>query len=241
MHTSTSPQYAIIASCDVAAAMMERPGGTALVEESLTEALEFRRAMIRIDEEMPGTWWFSVWGPDTPARQGLGDRHDWDLHPADSWHGFSDIEPGFTMLDPIKATILTPGLDVTGTFGQTGIPAVDRNQIPRRAWRHRGEDGALFVFHHVHHRHHQGSLEHAGDRCSSSRTTTTRTSRCEQACRLRAAQPGYEGLGLRDLCQQIHDMYKSNDVARVTTEMYLSDLLPAMKPSEAFAPGASRD
>ena len=32
MHTSTSPQYAIIASCDVAAAMMEPPGGTALVE-----------------------------------------------------------------------------------------------------------------------------------------------------------------------------------------------------------------
>ena len=32
MHTSTSPQYSIIASCDVAAAMMEPPGGTALVE-----------------------------------------------------------------------------------------------------------------------------------------------------------------------------------------------------------------
>src|SRR5690554_5515693 len=45
MHTSTSPQYAIIASCDVAAAMMEPPGGTALVEESIFEALEFRRAM----------------------------------------------------------------------------------------------------------------------------------------------------------------------------------------------------
>ena len=41
MHTSTSPQYAIIASCDVAAAMMESPGGPALVEESLSEALTF--------------------------------------------------------------------------------------------------------------------------------------------------------------------------------------------------------
>jgi arginine decarboxylase len=35
MHTSTSPQYSIIASCDVAAAMMEEPGGKALVEESI--------------------------------------------------------------------------------------------------------------------------------------------------------------------------------------------------------------
>src|SRR5690606_4312666 len=41
MHTSTSPQYAIIASCDVAAAMMEPPGGKALVEESIFESLEF--------------------------------------------------------------------------------------------------------------------------------------------------------------------------------------------------------
>ena len=49
MHTSTSPQYAIIASCDVAAAMMEPPGGTALVEESLAEAVEFRRAMRKVD------------------------------------------------------------------------------------------------------------------------------------------------------------------------------------------------
>ena len=38
MHTSTSPQYSIIASCDVAAAMME-PRGTALVEESIRESL----------------------------------------------------------------------------------------------------------------------------------------------------------------------------------------------------------
>src|SRR5262249_5360383 len=44
MHSSTSPQYAIIASCDVAAAMMEPPGGTALVEESILEALDFRQA-----------------------------------------------------------------------------------------------------------------------------------------------------------------------------------------------------
>ena len=41
MHTSTSPQYAIIASCDVSAAMMEPPGGTALVEESIDRGARF--------------------------------------------------------------------------------------------------------------------------------------------------------------------------------------------------------
>ncbi|MBM3347883.1 MAG: lysine decarboxylase, partial [Betaproteobacteria bacterium] len=47
--------------------------------------------------------------------------------------------------------------------------------------------------------------------------------------------PRYERMGLRDLCDQIHGMYKSNDIARLTTEMYLSDMQPAMKPSDAFA------
>jgi len=72
MHTSTSPQYAIIASCDVAAAMMEPPGGTALVEESIAEALDFRRAMLKVDEEYGHDWWFKVWGPDHLADNGVG-------------------------------------------------------------------------------------------------------------------------------------------------------------------------
>ena len=46
MHTSTSPQYSIIASCDVAAAMMEPPGGTALVEESIAEALTYYKLTV---------------------------------------------------------------------------------------------------------------------------------------------------------------------------------------------------
>jgi len=28
-------------------------------------------------------------------------------------------------------------------------------------------------------------------------------------------------MGLRDLCTQIHEVYKAADVARLTTEMYL--------------------
>ena len=116
MHTSTSPQYAIIASCDVAAAMMEPPGGTALVEESILEALDFRRAMRKVDEEFGASWWFKVWGPDHLAEEGMGERDDWMLRQGDRWHGFGNLAPGFNMLDPIKSTVITPGLDVDGDF-----------------------------------------------------------------------------------------------------------------------------
>ncbi|PIY05018.1 MAG: lysine decarboxylase, partial [Gallionellales bacterium CG_4_10_14_3_um_filter_54_96] len=123
MHTSTSPQYAIIASCDVAAAMMEPPGGTALVEESIAEAMDFRRSMKKVDAEYGNDWWFKVWGPEVLAEEGVGSREDWVLKAADKWHGFSQLAEGFNMLDPIKATIVTPGLNVDGDFADSGIPA----------------------------------------------------------------------------------------------------------------------
>ncbi|HNA66830.1 MAG TPA: Orn/Lys/Arg decarboxylase N-terminal domain-containing protein, partial [Rhodocyclaceae bacterium] len=123
MHTSTSPQYAIIASCDVAAAMMEEPGGTALVEESIAEALDFRRAMRKVDEEWGADWWFKVWGPDDLSEEGIEEREAWMLKPGERWHGFGRLAEGFNMLDPIKATIITPGLDVDGEFAERGIPA----------------------------------------------------------------------------------------------------------------------
>ncbi|MBS1210735.1 MAG: Lysine decarboxylase, partial [Proteobacteria bacterium] len=53
--------------------------------------------------------------------------------------------------------------------------------------------------------------------------------------------PRYEKLGLRDLCQQIHDVYKARDVARLTTEMYLSEMVPAMRPTDAWSMMAHRE
>jgi arginine/lysine/ornithine decarboxylase len=103
--------------------MMEPPGGTALVEESIIEALDFRRAMRKVDDEWGKDWWFKVWGPERLAPEGMGKRDDWLLRANERWHGFGNLAPGFTMLDPIKATIITPGLDVSGKFAKTGIPA----------------------------------------------------------------------------------------------------------------------
>jgi arginine decarboxylase len=123
MHTSTSPQYAIIASCDVAAAMMEAPGGPALVEESITESLDFRRAMRKVEKEFGKDWWFTVWGPDRLPADGIGKSADWVLKAEDKWHGFGKLAEGFNLLDPIKCTLITPGLDLSGKFAKTGIPA----------------------------------------------------------------------------------------------------------------------
>nr|WP_131375343.1 arginine/lysine/ornithine decarboxylase [uncultured Janthinobacterium sp.] len=242
MHTSTSPQYSIIASLDVAAAMMEAPGGTALVEESIMEALDFRRAMKKIDQEWGQDWWFQVWGPDNFNDEGMGEQADWMIRAEDDWHGFGDLAPGFNMLDPIKATIVNPGLSLDGQFGETGIPA----SIVTKYLAEHGviiEKCGLYSFFIMF------TIGITKGRWNTLLTALQQFKddydKNQPMWRIlpefAAANPRYEKMGLRDLCQQIHDFYKAYDVARLTTEMYLSDMIPAMKPSDAFAKMAHRE
>jgi arginine decarboxylase len=242
MHTSTSPQYAIIASCDVAAAMMEEPGGTALVEESIAEALDFRRAMRKVDEEWGADWWFKVWGPDDLSEEGIEEREAWMLKPGERWHGFGQLADGFNMLDPIKATVITPGLDVDGDFADWGIPAA----IVTKYLAEHGvivEKCGLYSFF---------IMFTIGITKGRWNTMVTELQQFKDDYdknhplwkvlpEFVAKHPRYERVGLRDLCQQIHDVYKAKDVARLTTEMYLSDMVPAMRPSDAFARMAHRE
>lgn len=256
MHSSTSPQYAIIASCDVAAAMMEPPGGTALVEESILEALDFRRAMRKVEEEFgKDEWWFKVWGPEKLVEEGIGRADDWIMHGEKNgqpktgkgkksprnWHGFGELADGFNMLDPIKSTIVTPGLDLEGNFAETGIPAsvvtkflAEHGVIVEKTGLYsffimftigitKGRWNTLLT----------ALQQFKDDYARNQPMWRILPEFCQQ-------HPGYERLGLRDLCHHIHQLYARYDVARLTTEMYLSDLTPAMKPSDAFAHIAHR-
>ena len=243
MHSSTSPQYAIIASCDVAAAMMEEPGGHALVEESILEAIDFRRAMRKVDDEFgDDDWWFKVWGPDQLTdEEGIGNRDDWVIHSGDTWHGFGEIETGFNMLDPIKATIITPGLDVDGNFDEQGIPA----SIVSKYLAEHGiiiEKTGLYSFFIMF------TIGITKGRWNSMVTELQQFKddydnnlpiwrvMPEFAKRF----PKYDRTGLRDLCNAIHAVYKEYNLARITTDMYLSKIEPAMLPADAWAKMAHR-
>ncbi|WP_295437092.1 arginine/lysine/ornithine decarboxylase [uncultured Thiodictyon sp.] len=242
MHMSTSPQYAIIASCDVAAAMMEPPGGPALVEESILEALDFRRAMRKVDAELEESWWFKVWGPDELAEEGIGEREDWVLRADERWHGFGDLAPGFNMLDPIKATVITPGVDVDGDVADWGIPAA----IVTRYLVEHGiivEKTGLYSFF---------IMFTIGITKGRWNTMVTELQQFKDdydhnrpLWRIMpdfvARQPRYERIGLKDLCDQIHAVYQEHDIPRLTTEMYLSEMAPAMRPADAFARMAHRE
>ncbi len=252
MHTSTSPQYSIIASCDVAAAMMEPPGGTALVEESLAESLDFRRAMRKVDDDFgKDEWWFKVWGPDKLVEEGIGRAQDWILKVGTTrsanWHGFGNLAAGFNMLDPIKCTVVTPGLNMDGRFEKTGIPA----SIVTKYLAEHGvvvEKTGLYSFF---------IMFTIGITKGRWNTLVTALQQFKddhdknqpmwrvmpEFCAQMASRCGgarYERMGLKEMCQMVHQMYARHGIARLTTDMYLSDLTPAMRPADAYAAIAQR-
>ncbi|WP_392340036.1 lysine decarboxylase [Moritella marina] len=116
MHTSTSPQYSIVASTETAAAMMRGNTGKKLMQDSIDRAIRFRKEVKRLEKETEG-WFFDVWQPED-----IETTECWNLDPKDTWHGFKDIDADHMYLDPIKVTLLTPGMD-GDNLAETGIPA----------------------------------------------------------------------------------------------------------------------
>jgi lysine decarboxylase len=118
MHTSTSPQYSIVASAEIAAAMMQGNTGHRLINDSIERALRFRKEIKRLKSEID-SWFFDVWQPED-----ISSRSEcWNLGHNEEWHGFANQDDNFNYLDPVKVTILTPGMEKNGELKPEGIPA----------------------------------------------------------------------------------------------------------------------
>jgi len=137
---STSPLYALIASNEVAAAMMDGPGGQTLTQDVIEEAVACRLAVARVYQEFLSKkdWFFAPWNAtevkdpktgkripfhEAPAELLAREPACWVLHPGETWHGFDEIPDNWCMLDPIKFGIVCPGMKQDGEFATDGIPA----------------------------------------------------------------------------------------------------------------------
>ena len=184
MHASTSPLYPIIVSNDITAAMMDGPGGPTLTDESIQEAVAFRQTMGRVHRQFAekGEWFFKTWNAGqrqasaSPARRCrfedaspellATDPECWVLHPGETWHGFGDLEDDYCMLDPIKVSIVTPGVADKGGLDKRGIPASLVTAYLHYSRRRGREDDRLHDPGAVLHRHHQGQVGHAAQRAA---------------------------------------------------------------------------
>src|SRR5688572_27453970 len=144
-HGTPSPVHPILASSDIATAMMELPAGRMLVDEAIRDAIAFRQTMATtrarlLESSASDGWFFDIFQPPevTPPLQGepvafadasaemlAAHASCWTLKPGERWHGFADVDVDgdHVLLDPMKVTIVCPGANAAGGLTRQGIPA----------------------------------------------------------------------------------------------------------------------
>ena len=230
MHTSTSPFYPIVASTETAAAMMRGNVGRRLIDESIDRAIRFRKEIKRLREESD-SWFFDVWQPEN-----FGTKDCWELKPEDKWHGFRNIDQEHMYLDPIKVTLLTPGLNGDGTMAERGIPASivskyldDRGVIVEKT----GPYNLLFLFSFgIDNTKAMGLLR---ELCNFRRDYDRNLEIKEAIPSLYKKDPSfYDGMRLQELAQGIHKLIVEHDLPNMMFHAFETLPKMVMTPFEAF-------
>lgn len=230
MHTSTSPFYPIVASTETSAAMMRGNVGRRLIDESIDRAIRFRKEIKRLREESD-SWFFDVWQPEN-----IGTKECWELKPEDKWHGFRNIDQEHMYLDPIKVTLLTPGLNGDGTMAERGIPASivskyldDRGVIVEKT----GPYNLLFLFSFgIDNTKAMGLLR---ELCNFRRDYDRNLEIKEAIPSLYKKDPSfYDGMRLQELAQGIHKLIVEHDLPNMMFHAFETLPKMVMPPFEAF-------
>ena len=250
---STSPLYALIASHDIAAGMMDGPGGKALTQETLDEAVACRLALARVHRELAAKdeWFFAPWNAPNvtirhsgkrvpfekaPAEMLATDPACWMLEPHEAWHGFENLSEEWCMLDPIKLGVVCPGMRDDGKLAEHGIPGdlvtaylARLGTVPSRTTDHM----VLFLFSMGVTKGKWGSLIAA---LLDFKKDYDRNASLEYAApAIVAADPKrYAGLGLRDLGDQMWDHMRRSRQGYWQAQAYARLPKATMTPRLAF-------
>ncbi|WP_435607373.1 Orn/Lys/Arg decarboxylase N-terminal domain-containing protein [Pseudomonas knackmussii] len=262
-HASTSPFYPLFASLDVGAQMMRGRSGEVLWDDTIRLGIELRKKIRALRDEYEAMqtdparrWFFEPFVPtlvpaapgaagalrrweDVPTDELASDPRYWELAPGETWHGFGTLAPGYAMTDPNKMTLLTPGFDrATGNYAEHGIPASVLAQFLRecRIVPEKNDlNSILFPL-------------TPGLESSKAGTLLSALVRFKQLhddnallddvipTFVAAHHERYAGMGLRDLCAQMHAFYRQWDVSRLQRQPFEAEHFPepAMLPQEAM-------
>ena len=252
MHGSTSPQYSMIASLDVATRMMEDNGVT-MMNDIILDAIHLRKKIVTIEKELKkknkDDWFFGMWQPRKVKVKGkmvpfesvesdflAGNQSPWVMDSKNNWHGFENMEDNYVMLDPIKLTFTTPGIDDRGTMGKEGIPAsivtnflIDKGIVCEKT------DYYSFLL--------LNSLGTTDAKQGTLLSAMLKFKECYDANALlskifpalvKAYPENYESVGLKEHCNDIHRYFREHSILEQMQKAFQVIPDQAMKPSEAY-------
>lgn len=241
LHASTSPFYPLFAALDVNAKMHQGPAGRRLWHECVIMGIEARKAilsqceMIRpfLPDSVDGAPWQAA-----PTETIAGDARYFSFAPGAEWHGFAGYARDQYLIDPCKLLLTTPGIDAaSGDYADFGIPATilahylrENGIVPEKC----DLNSILFLLTPAESREKMAQLvamlqqfeRHVKEDALLSDVLPT-------IWRKNAVR--YANYTLRQLCQEMHDLYVSYGVKDLQKAMFRQASFPAvaMNPQDA--------
>ena len=223
LQASTSPFYPLFSSLDVNAQMHGDRAGRVLWNDAIELGIEARKAVrtrLRgfIDPFVPDVVPYGgrqVKWEDVPTSVLASDQRFWQLAPGATWHGYRNLGKDAAMVDPTKLMLTTPGIDhQTGEYEESGIPATilaaflrENHVIPEKS----DLNSILFLMTPAIGEGKTAMLVGALERFRDLHAADVPVSRLLP--RLAAKhQQRYAGYSVRQLCQEMHDYYRSRNV-----------------------------
>ena len=241
MHASTSPFYPLFAALDVNAKMHAGQAGKNLWMDCVKVAIDARKLLLKtchhikpfIPVKVNGRPWDAY-----PTEEIAQNLDFFKFVPGEKWHAFEGYAENQYFVDPCKFMLTTPGINTeTGEYEDFGVPATilanylrENNIIPEKC----DLNSILFLMTPAENREKMAHL-------------ITQIARFEQLLDedapladvlptvYKANEERYKDYTIRQLCQEMHDFYKSRNVKQLQKEMFRKEHFPkmAMEPQAA--------
>ncbi|WP_161622905.1 ornithine decarboxylase [Enterobacter roggenkampii] len=241
LHASTSPFYPLFAALDVNAKIHEGESGRRLWAECVELGIEARKAIIAnchmIKPFIPPVVAGRPW-QDHPTHAIASELRFFSFEPGAKWHGFEGYAHEQYFVDPCKLLLTTPGIDAeTGEYTDFGIPATilahylrENGIVPEKC----DLNSILFLLTPAESSEKLAQLvamlgqfeQHIEDDTPLADVLPT----IYQKYPVR-----YRDYTIRQLCQEMHDLYVSLDVKDLQKAMFRKKSLPevVMNPQDA--------
>ncbi|MDK9604226.1 ornithine decarboxylase [Lelliottia wanjuensis] len=241
LHASTSPFYPLFAALDINAKIHEGESGRRLWAECVELGIEARKAIIAnckmIKPFIPPVVAGRPW-QDHPTHAIASERRFFSFEPGAKWHGFEGYADEQYFVDPCKLLLTTPGIDAeTGDYTDFGIPATilahylrENGIVPEKC----DLNSILFLLTPAESAEKMAQLvamlgqleQHIEDDTPLAEVLPTIFNKYPVR---------YRDYTIRDLCQEMHDLYVSFNVKDLQKAMFRKASLPAvvMNPQDA--------
>ena len=241
MHASTSPFYPLFASLDVNAKIHEGELGKQLWRECIEVGIDARKSVLRrckyLRPLVPPVVHGKKW-EEGNTQEMANDVSYFAFEPNAKWHSFKGYGEGQYFINPCKFQLITPGINVeTGEYEEFGIPANilanylrENRIIPEKC----DLNTILFLMTPAESKYKMDAL-------------VAELVRFEELIDLDVPMEEvlpsiyyghidkYKGYHIRQLCQEMHDFYKSRNVSLLQQRLFSREYFPdyVMNPQEA--------